>query len=415
MLTISILSIVSILLAGTSVYLARQWIGSERMRFSIEKELATTQQKLSHAATADDRLKDTFQSLATTALTQNNQLFLDLAATTFQKFEQSSQQTVRHGHEIMTQMMTPLQKSLEVVDHKISELEKSRIAAYHGLTQHVSSLVESQKELRQETTNLSRALRNSGSRGRWGEIQLRRVVEMAGMIDHCDFFEQTSTSQDGQQKRPDLIVRLPANKTIVVDAKTPLSAYLEAIETTDEPTRQTKLTDHATQVRRHITSLSQKSYWDQFQPSPEFVILFIPSEAIFSAALERSPDLIEFGVEQKVILATPTTLIALLRAVAFGWRQEAMNDSAQKIADLGRQLHQRMGDVLSHIGDIGKGLNNATKAYNSAIGSIDRRMMVTARKFEELGVAGSDKIDVPKVIENWPIESTSQILPSAEN
>jgi len=410
----TLLSLICIALVGTSIFLARQWMLSERLRFDSEKELATTKEKLLHAASADDRLKESFQSLATNALTQNNKLFLDLAATTFHKFEQSSQQTVRHGHELMNQMMTPLQKSLEVVDQKISELEKSRIAAYHGLTHHVSTLVESQRELRQETTNLSRALRNSGTRGRWGEIQLRRVVEMAGMIDHCDFFEQSSTSQEGQQKRPDLIVRLPAGKTIVVDAKTPLSAYLEAIDATEETTRLTKLNEHAAQLRRHISSLSQKSYWDQFQPSPEFVVLFLPSEAIFSAALERNPDLIEFGVDQKVILATPTTLIALLRAVAFGWRQEAMNDSAQKIADLGKQLHQRMGDVLSHIGDIGKGLNNATKAYNSAIGSIDRRMMVTARKFEELGVAGSDKVEIPKNVENWAVESSTTIVPSTE-
>jgi len=318
-----------------------------------------------------------------------------------------SADAVARNAQAIAGVVAPVQASLEKVDAKIHELEKARAGAYATLHEQVRSLLETQALLRSETGKLVTALRTPHVRGHWGEIQLRRVVEMAGMLDRCDFTSQTTAGSGEGRLRPDLLVKLPAGKTIVVDAKTPLDGYLHALEAPDETRRKACMADHARQVRAHITTLGRKSYWEQFDPAPEFAVLFLPGECFFSAALESDPSLIEFGVDLNVILATPTTLIALLRAVAYGWRQENLAQNAAEISALGKDLYKRLSDMGDHWNKTGRALERAVEAYNSAVGSLESRVMVSARKFAELKTA-------PLGVEIEPLEPVETRVRSVE-
>lgn len=332
---------------------------------------------------AEKRMQTSFQSFSYEIMERNSRSFLDLAKTA----QESGKADLDLKHQSFEALIAPLKDSIKTIGEHQRELEKRRESSYASLGQQIDSLLNAERLLRQETAQLSSALRSPPIRGAWGQVHLRRVVELAGLLNQCDFEEQMTFATEGKILRPDLVVHLPGERQIVVDAKTPLNAYLEAADSRDEAHRLRSLETHAVQVRKHMRELSQKDYWKSLDLSPEFVILYLPAESFFSAAVQIDPSLIEAGAEQNIIIATPTTLIAILRAVAHSWKQEALSKNAEQIARLGQELHERLQTLSEHWTKVGRSLSTSVDAYNQAIASLESRVLVSARKLKDHGAA----------------------------
>lgn len=351
---------------------------------------------------ANAKLTETFAELSNRSLQANSDTFLKLAEQNLNTQQEKAKRELSEREKAVESMVKPIRDALESSQKQIADLEKSRSEAYGGIKSQLEEMQLNQKSLRQETQNLVNALRRPEVRGRWGEITLRRLVEIAGMVEHCDFAEQVHIETDGQIIRPDMVVRMPDHRELVVDVKTPLDAYLSSIEAKDDVQRQLNLKRHAKNVRAHIRMLASKAYWNQFDESPEFVILFIPGDQFLSAALNEEPDLIEYALTQQIILATPTSFVALLKAVAYGWRQLALADNAKEIRILAEDLYARLATYVSHMNKVGRQLASSVENYNKAVGSLERSVLPGARKFVELGVHPKKEVEKLDSIEAVP-------------
>jgi DNA recombination protein RmuC len=395
------------------------WLASrpaqERLRTELEKDRAVHAERLKAYSEVDVKLREAFQALSADALRTNNEAFLTLAESRLREARAVATSDMDTRKRAIEELLAPMAKTLEQVDREIREAERQRIESGTHLIEKMAALDSAGQELRGQTARLVDALKRPSVRGRWGELQLKRVVELAGMVEHCDFTQQRTlerlTESVGAPQngggpgriRPDIIVQLPGGKHVVVDAKVPLDAYLRALEVQDEESRQRLLAEHARQVRTHVSQLAAKNYGAQVPASPDFVVMFLPGEMLFSAALEHDPTLIEFGVERRVILASPTTLIALLRVVAFGWQQQAMEENARKISDLGKNLYEAIRTLGGHFETLGTKLKASLDSYNMAVGSLESNVLVKARKLKELQAAnGAEEIRTLEPIDRVP-------------
>ena len=392
--------------ADREVAIVRSQLAAElaATRARLEAELAAERksaaEKVALLQTAEVRLREAFAALSSDALRQNSQSFLDLAKSSLSEFQQTARLDLDGRQKAITDLVEPLKESLSKVDGKLGEVEQNRVGTHSALTEQLRLLNQAQQSLQIETGRLVQALRSPNVRGQWGELQLRRVVEAAGMLEYCDFDLKESVDADGTRLTPDMIVRLPGGRNVVVDAKVPSSAYLDAMETEEEAVRNGKLRDHARQVREHVVRLGNKTYWQHFQPSPDLVVMFVPGETLLSVAMQTDPSLLDFSLRRNVMLASPLTLMALLRAVAFGWQQEKIARNAQEISDLGRQLYDRIRVMAEHFEEVARGLTRSVDAYNKAIGSLESRVLVTARRLKEKGIPAPEELPELEVIDH---------------
>jgi len=383
-----------------------------RLETVIEKERLAADEKITLLQDLRKNMAETYQGLSAGALRDNSRAFFGMAQTAFAQYIESAKTDFDSRNQTVRDIVKPVQEALDKYDHQMRAMEREREKAYGGLYEQMRSLNDVQAALQNETGKLVKALHNPHTRGRWGEITLKRVAELAGMVNRCDFYEQPTARNSGSLQRPDMVVHLPGNRLIVVDAKAPLSAYLEAQESTNDREREAKLAAHADQVQAHIRQLAQKKYWKQFKPTPEFVILFIPGENFFSAALSQNPQLIENGSEKGVILATPTTLISLLKTIGLVWRQETMAANTKAIAALGNTLYERLGSMSENMSGLGNDLNRCVTSYNRMIGSFERRVLVSARKFKDLGASLKNNRELPLLS---PVTSQSRRVNCKDN
>ncbi len=349
-----------------------------------------------------DQLANTFNQLSNEALSRNNTNFLRLAEENLKRFQSEAKAELGSKEKAIEQLLKPINEALQNTSKQIQEIEKDRKEAYGSLNSTIAQMNLNQQQLQQETQNLVQALRRPEVRGQWGEMTLRRLAELSGMVAHCDFYEQTHTATETGSIRPDMIVRLPEKREIIVDAKTPLDAYLSAIQAKDDLTRKLELKRHAQIIRGRIKELSRKNYWAEYSQSPEFVVLFIPGEQFLSAALEVDPQLLEDSMSQNIILATPTNFIALLRAVSYGWKQQKLAENAEIIRELGETLYKRLATFGNHLGKLGNSLGQSVNHFNSAVGSLERNVLPGARKFTEMGISVKSEIDELPPVEQQP-------------
>ena len=370
----------------------------------LEQAYETMEREEKRLQELEVRVSDKFQKLAQESFLKQHDALLKNAESLLNRYKGESESQADKHQEKVKQLVEPISSTLKKMDDQIQALEKNRQGAYQGLRQQIESMMGAQASWQQEATRLSEALKSPVAQGRWGELQLRRIAELTGMVAHCDFLEQPSEANDqGSKSRPDMVVKLPGERQVIIDAKAPLNSYYDACQLKDPEEARKKFLLHAEAVRRHVVALGQRAYWQQFQPTPEFVVLFLPGEHYFSAAMQADPGLIEWGVDQRVIIATPTTLIALLRAVAYGWRQEALTTHAKEIRKLGGELYGRIADFSKNLSDVGKSLGQSINHYNKAVHNFDSRILVSARKFKEMGVdAGKKETLDPPTIEQQP-------------
>lgn len=381
-----------------------------RLQSELDAERRSAEEKQRSYEEARQQMGDSFNALAAEALKHNSGEFLRLASENFKHLQQQSQHELEKKEKAVENLVNPIRETLEKTERQIREMEKERQTAYGSLNKHLETMAETQRILQTETRNLVQALRRPEVRGQWGEMTLKRLAELAGMVEHCDFFEQEQVrGADGEALRPDMIVRMPDNRQIVVDAKTPLDAYLSAMEATSDEERQSALLRHARKVRERVRELAAKSYWKQFSNTPDFVVLFIPGDQFLSAALDIDHKLLEDAMSDKVILATPTSFVALLRAVAYGWRQQALAENAEKIRVVGEELYGRLGTFADYLAKLGRSLDSTVNHYNKAVGSFDARILPGARKFSEMGIHSKKEIEEPS-----PIEKSARPLQADE-
>lgn len=397
------------ILAGVAGYLFAYIRGeakSAQLREQMAELKATLEyQRISHeekqAALEKDRenLSESFAALSSKALKHNSDEFLKLAEQNLKRFHVSATSELDKKEQSIADLVKPIREALDKTEKQVREMEKDRREAHGSLKRHLELMSQDQVKLQSETRNLVQALRRPEVRGQWGEMTLKRLAELAGMVQHCDFYEQESAASDEGLLRPDMIIRMPGKRAVIVDAKAPLDAYISAVEATDDASREEHLIRHAKNVRHRVRELAAKSYWSQFKETPDFAVLFIPGDQFLSAALERDPSLLEDAMSDQIILATPSSFVALLRAVAFGWRQEVLADNADKIRSLGVTLYERIAAFSNHLGNVGNSLNKSVEHFNKAVGSFDSRILPSAKRFTEMGISAKKEIKEATPIE----------------